>query len=105
MKRMNWYEEKQEAKKQRLQKRVAKIRVEAEEKSKAGWDALQAIPFGQPILLGHYSARGDRAYRSRAIGKIDRSVEMQKEADALAAKAESIGAGGISSDDPEVVAK
>lgn len=40
-----------------------------------------AIPFGQPILVGHHSERGDRSFRSR----IDRKYSAASEADRTAA--------------------
>jgi hypothetical protein len=102
---MNSYEEKQEAKRERLKAAAAKRRAAAEKLSKDGWDALSQIPFGQPILVGHHSERSDRAYRGRAVGKIDKSVELSKQADNLEARADGVGSGGISSDDPEAVRK
>jgi Domain of unknown function (DUF3560) len=58
---MNAYEEKQEAKRERLLERSKKLRAESAAKFDAGTKALEAIPFGQPILIGHHSERSDRA--------------------------------------------
>lgn len=102
---MNQYEERQEAKRQRLEARAKRIREEAARKSERGWRELQAIPFGQPILVGHHSEKADRSYRSRAIGKIDKSVELHNVARELEERAERIGTGGISSDDPDALQK
>lgn len=102
---MNEYEARQEAKRNRLQERARKLREAAEQKSAEGWEALRAIPFGQPILVGHHSEKSDRAYRGRAKGKIDKSVEMSIEADRIQQRADSIGTGGISSDDPDAISK
>ena len=47
----------------------------------AGREKLSRIPFGQPILVDHYSANRDRNYRARASAQIDRSfAEADKHA-------------------------
>lgn len=102
---MNPYEERQEAKRERLRKAAAKRRAEATAKYDAGTKALEAIPFGQPILVGHHSEKGDRAYRDRAVARIEQSFELSTEAGKLEARADAIGTRGISSDDPEALAK
>lgn len=102
---MNSYEEKQEAKRERLQDRATKLRAESSARFMEGSSALKAIPVGQPILVGHHSERRDRAYRSRAVAKMDKAVELSTQADQLEQRADSIGTAGISSDDPEAVAK
>jgi hypothetical protein len=43
-----------------------------------------AIPFGQPILVGHHSERRDRSYRARMAGKTDRAVATSRQAEELA---------------------
>lgn len=105
MQTQNVYEQKLEAKRERLLARASKKRAEADALHTSGVDALNAIPFGQPILLGHHSEKRDRAYRSRAVGKIDKSFEVSNYADDLERRAESVGTGGISSDDPEAIVK
>jgi hypothetical protein len=99
------YEQRQQNKKERLQARAEKIRAEASARYKKGHEALSAIPFGQPILVGHHSEKSDRAYRGRAVGNIDKSFELSNYADNLEQRAESVGTGGISADDPEAVQK
>lgn len=102
---LNAYEQKQQDKKDGLLAAANRRRAKSDELSTAGWEALQAIPFGQPILVGHHSEKGDRAYRGRAVRKIDKSVELSKEAEELETRAAAVGTGGISSDDPEAVTK
>lgn len=102
---MNTYEQKQAEKKERLARAAESRRAKADKLSKEGWDALGQIPFGQPILVGHHSEKSDRAYRGRAVGKIDRAVTLEHEADDLERRAESVGTGGISSDDPDAIKK
>ncbi len=71
----------------------------------SGRDDLHMIPFGQPILVGHHSERRDRAFRALACRKIEKGIELSEKAEHYAKKAESIGTGGISSDDPEAIQK
>ena len=53
-----------------------------------GRKALEAIPFGQPILIGHHSERSDRKFRARATGKISKAFELAHQADHLEQRAE-----------------
>lgn len=102
---MNYYEQRQEEKRERYAELATKKRAEARRLYEAGTKALKMIPFGQPILVGHHSERADRAYRGRAVGKIDKSFEIANTADYYADKAENYGKNGISADDPEAVVK
>ena len=102
---MNWYEAKQDAKRERLEERAAKKRREGEARYNSGMERLRAIPFGQPILVGHHSEKRDRNYRAKAVGAIDKGIELQNYAGELEARAAAVGTGGISSDDPEAVVK
>lgn len=102
---MNHYEQKQEARKERYKARAEKNREQSEALFTEGRDALAAIPFGQPMLVDHYSYKSDKSYRERAGRKIDKSFEIAKKADYYEQKAESVGTGGISSDDPDAVDK
>jgi len=102
---MNHYEIKQQERKERYLNKSVTLSQKSSKLHDAGMDALKQIPFGQPILRDHYSAKGDRAYRARAVGKIEKSFEIKDKANHYAQKAESVGTGGISSDDPDVVSK
>lgn len=48
----------------------------------------EAIPFGQPILVGHHSERWDRNYRNKIHNTMGKSVEADKKADYYERKAE-----------------
>jgi hypothetical protein len=102
---MDAYEQKIAARRERLENAASR----ASQKAQGLWDSastmLDAIPMGQPILVGHHSERSDRAYRDRAQNKMIRSHEESKRAEELARKAASVGTGGVSSDDPDAVAK
>ena len=102
---MNSYKERQQAKRERLEERARRTRQHAEALHKDGWERLQQISVGQPILVGHHSEKSDRAYRGRAVGKIEKSFKLSNYADELESRAEAVGTGGISSDDPEAVQK
>ena len=65
----------------------------------------EAIPFGQPILVGHHSEKSDRAYRNRMNGHYEKAHELSEKAAYYERKAESVGRGGISSDDPDAIQK
>ena len=99
------YEEAQQAKKARYET-LAKSKAEkSTELYEQARDMASAIPFGQPILVGHHSEKRDRNYRQRIDNKMRKSIEEQKKADYYERKAASVGTGGISSYDPEAVDK
>lgn len=66
---------------------------------------LRLIPFGQPILIGHHSENRDRNYRKRIHHTYGKAYELGNKADYYAQKAATVGTGGISSDDPQAIAK
>lgn len=64
------------------------------------------IPFGQPILVGHHSERGDRNYRGRIDNTFRRSFESANMAENMRSRAAGIVAqadDAIYSDDPDAV--
>ncbi len=102
---MNRYEERQEARRARLESRADRLRSAGNARVRRGDDALRAIPFGQPILIGHHSERRDRNYRARATNSIRKGIETIRQAEEVERRAAAVGTGGISSDDPDAVAK
>lgn len=99
---MSCYQEKREARISWLQDRAAAAEAQGNTLVSAGDEALARIPFGQPILIGHHSERGDRAYRGRAIAKIDKGMELTQKARELARRAEAAANNRmISADDPD----
>lgn len=101
----NSYEEKQEARRARLEARADKARVEAAGAFERADSIARNIPLGQPVLVGHHSEKRHR----RDISKIDagmrRGVEAAKSAEELTRRAAAVGTAGVSSDDPEAVVK
>ena len=102
---MNSYEERLEARRERLLEKAEKARAEASERWGRARKMGEAIPFGQPILVGHHSEKSDRAYRNRMSAQYDKAMELGKKAEYYEQKAEAVGRGGISSDDPDAIEK
>lgn len=102
---MNWYEEKQAARKERMEARAERTAAEGKAKYDSGFERLRSIPFGQPMMPDHYSYKRDRNFRAKAVGSIDKGCELMREAEQISARAEAVGTGGISSDDPDAVKK
>lgn len=101
----NPYEKKQADRKERYEERAEIARREADAAFNQSRRMADVIPFGQPILVGHHSEGGDRRYRARIAAKMDKGCELSKKADYYAQKAESVGQGGVSSDDPQAADK
>ena len=102
---MNSYEAKLEARRQRLETKADKLTSEGNARIERAKKMASIIPFGQPILIGHHSEKGDRAYRGRIRGNFEKGYSALQAAGEVAAKAAAVGTGGISSDDPDAVQK
>lgn len=101
----NTYEEKLAERKERYEARAEKLQKESEESYEKSRKLAEVIPFGQPIIVGHYSERSDRNLRDKIHKTLGKSVELSRKADYYAEKAESVGTSGISSDDANAIAK
>jgi hypothetical protein len=102
---MNSYEIKQAARKARLEERAAGAQDASNTVYKQVRTMASAIPFGQPILIGHHSEGRDRNYRNKISRGYQKSFELSAKSEHYAQKAASVGTGGISSDDPDAIAK
>lgn len=102
---MNRYEAKQEARRARLEARAEKAATEATAHFQRADAIASMIPFGQPILVGHHSERRHRADLKRIHNGMEKGVKAHKLAETLQQRAAAVGTAGISSDDPEAVAK
>lgn len=102
---MNAYEQRQEARRARLEARAEKARKEADARYRQAKDMASSIPFGQPILIGHHSEQRDRNFRNRIHDTYGKAFALQDKAAHYESKAASVGTGGISSDDPEAIEK
>jgi hypothetical protein len=102
----NEFEAKRQARIDRLNS--AADRVESEGKALLNdADRMgEAIPFGQPILVGHYSEKSDRRYRERMHNKMTRGFEKIDAAAELRRRAEAAEKNtAIFSDDPNASEK
>lgn len=82
---------------ERLERKLERRREwaeKAEQRSGAhleqGHKMFDAIPFGQPILVGHHSEKRDRNYRARAGGHIDKGLELAHLAEHHESKADGL---------------
>ncbi len=98
---MNDYEERKQARIDRLHEKAEKARAESHSLYKQSTDMASAIPFGQPV---HGPA--DRKYRDKIGRKMDQSIAASDKADYYERRAEAAENNtAISSDDPEALAK
>ncbi|HGM5424896.1 TPA: DUF3560 domain-containing protein [Pseudomonas aeruginosa] len=102
---LNWYEQKLADRRERLQERAAKISDESGVLYQRAKTMASAIPFGQPILIGHHSEGRDRRYRDRIHSTYGKAFALQDKAKHYEQKAAAVGTGGISSDDPDAIEK
>ena len=102
---MNRYEWKLHQRRARLEANAARLQAEGQAAIKRADELASVIPFGQPILLGHHSERRDRRYRERIHNTLTRGFALQDVARRVSHRADAVGSGGISSDDPDAIAK
>jgi hypothetical protein len=103
----NGYEQRQQARRERLEAAAERARAESDRAFRRGdlREEVSGIPLGQPILVGHHSERRHRRAIERADLAIRAGIEAGKRAQELAYKAAAVGTAGISSDDPDAIAK
>lgn len=99
------YADRQENRRERLENAAERAREASNHHYRQSRAAVEHIPPGQPILVGHYSERHHRAALARADRHMGASVAAAKSAEVLARRADGVGGGGISSDDPEALVK
>lgn len=99
------YAAKVEGRRDRLQNRADKAAAASDALFTQSREMAAVIPLGQPILIGHHSEKRDRNYRQRIQDKGRKGLAEGKKAESLQAKADRVGTGGISSDDPDAVDK
>jgi hypothetical protein len=98
-------EQKQEKRKAPYEQLSEKASKRSDERYKAAKDESSVLPFGQPILVGHHSEKRHRALLNRIDNNMRKSFEEGEKSVYYQNKAESVGTAGISSDDPEAIAK
>lgn len=100
------YRERRQARAERLRGWAEKRQAKADASLNQAHQMGEAIPFGQPILVGHHSEGRDRRYRDRMHNAMDRGIEHQRKAGDMNARANGIEsqlATSIYSDDPNAV--
>ena len=103
---MNDYESRKQDRIDRLRAQAAKARSESAALRARSDAVYDAIPFGQPILVGHHSERADRNRRDRAFEQWGKSIAAAEKAEYYDQKAEAAENNtAISSDDPEALTK
>lgn len=102
---MNAYEQKQAARKARFEQRAQAASSESQRTYDRAKGMAEAIPFGQPILIGHHSEKRDRNHRDRIHATYGKAFDLQDKAKHYEQKAASVGTGGVSSDDPAAIEK
>lgn len=101
---MNDYEAKQEARRARLEERAGKARNQSNTTFTHATKLSSALS-GQPILVGHHSERGHRNLNAKIDRDMVKAFKLSDKADHYERRAEMVGTGGISSDDPEALDK
>lgn len=98
------YEAKRAARYERLLAAAARAERESSGLLDQAHRMAEVIPFGQPILVGHYSEGRDRRYRGRIENKYRKGFELAEHARELRSRAESAASNNaISSDDPTAI--
>ena len=100
------FEERKENRIERYKELAEKHEINSDNLSERARKMADCIPFGQPILVGHYSEGRDRRFRDKIHNTFGKSIEEQNTADYYKQKAASASSNhAIFSDDPEAVVK
>lgn len=98
------YEAKREARYNRLLAAAEKAEREGTARREQADKMSECIPFGQPILVGHYSEGRDRRFRERIHNNMRKGYELAQKAEAYRSRAEATqGNDAIYSDNPDAV--
>jgi hypothetical protein len=90
----------------RMESRADQLMQQAQSELNRAHQMAQAIPFGQPILVGHHSEKRDRRYRQRIEDTFRRGFEHYQQAKNRQERAVSaVKHSAISSDDPAAILK
>ena len=102
----NPYEARKSAKIEKYREIADRKRGEAAATLDRARSMADAIPLGQPILVGHHSEQRDRNYRGRIQSTYSKGFELDKTAQYYEEKAARLENNhAISSDDPDAVRK
>ena len=98
------YAERLEARKERYRETAQRLRDKSSTEFEQSLRAIEQIPMGQPILVGHHSERRHRRDLERSDNAMRRSIEASEKAKHYERRAKTAGR-SISSDDEEAVTK
>lgn len=100
------YEERQEYKKELYQERAEQAEIRSQSHYKRHNDLSNAIPMGQPILIGHHSEKRHRKDLDRIDNEMRKSIQESEKADYYRNKIDNIDNNkAISLDDPKAIEK
>ncbi|MBB6271835.1 putative DNA binding CopG/RHH family protein [Pedobacter cryoconitis] len=100
------FNERKERRISNAENRAAKNEHLSDELYNRAKQMASAIPFGQPILVGHHSERSDRRYRDKIHNTYGKAFEAIDKAKYYEDKAETIKSNSaIFSDDPDAIEK
>lgn len=102
---MNTYEQKQALRKARYERLAEQSEQQSQKTLSQAQEMSSWIPLGQPILVDHYSAPRDRNFRNKIHNTYGKAFKESDKAKYYEQKAQSVGTGGISSDDPDAIEK
>jgi hypothetical protein len=100
------YRDRRETRAERLEGWAEARAAKADAADERARSMASVIPFGQPILVGHYSEGRDRRYRDRIGRTFDQAYEHSSKAKSMASRAATIRAQAdqsIYSDDPDAI--
>lgn len=100
---VNDYEEKQAARAARYEARADRLAKESDDAATRSRNLLPSC--GSPILVGHHSEGRHRRALRKADQLMGKSVSLADKAAYYASRADAVGSGGISSDDPDAARK
>lgn len=103
---MTTYRERREARTDRLRDWAASREAKAGAAFDKAREVGDAIPMGQPILVGHHSERRHRRDVERIESSMSKGVEHSRKAESMASRADGIDrqlATSIYSDDPDAI--
>lgn len=84
------YRERREARAERLRTWADKREDRGAAERARAQELTDAIPFGQPILVGHHSEKADRRRRDRAWDGLGRGIELERSAEGMRSRADEI---------------
>lgn len=101
----NDFEESKAAKQNRFEELAKNNHIRSSQLIDKSHKAVEHIPMGQPILVGHHSEKRHRRDLDRSWNKLDQAVQTEQKAKYYERRAQRVGTAGIASDDPHALEK